>query len=389
MWYRNINLLKTCILSGILIQACGPSPDIVQESYNLPETPTHIAEELFSVDEPTDGTFLKAIYEIHLLSDGNFVVQDYPGKQLFEFDSDGNYIQSIGREGRGPGEFLGIDISFVTDDDSLHVYQKNYGKHQVFKKNISGRWDLTRERAYVNSRSTFATIKIPADGLAKISDDERIGIFRVHPSSIDTLESQYSFIAKVDHNLERSSDSSRVQHVSDLAIERRDDGMSVRNSQYFSKTAYLYHAESDTVILISNSSNEIVAIDPNGTRSIIGHLPYEKRYIEKDVVAQSLIGNVEYLKSMQNEVYNKLMDVHPYYLQAFLHDDELWIALNRIDQSKPNWIVTDFQGEIQKSFILPASFEEIHEIVDNKLYGVAEDSTNADYFTAYELKSLN
>lgn len=372
-----------------LLQACGPSPDMVLEAHNLPEKPTHIAEELFSVDEPTEGTFFKAIFEIHLLSNGNFVVQDYPGKQLFEFDSNGSFIQTIGREGRGPGEFLGIDITFVTENDSLHVYQFNFGKHQVFKRESSGIWKLARERSYISRQSTFANIKIPTYGVHKISDDEWIGIFRVHPSSMDTLESQYSFIATIDHNLERSSDSSRVQHVSDLAVKRRDDGMSVRNSIYFSKTAYLYHPNSNSVILVSNSSNDIVAIDPNGNRTIIGNLPYEKRYIDKDDVTQSLIGNVELLKSMKNEVYNKLMDVHPYYLQAFLNDDELWIELNRLDSAKPNWIVTNFEGEIQKSFILPDSFYEIHKIVDNKIYGVAKDSLNASYFTAYELTSLN
>ncbi len=387
--YKQFKLYSFTLIAIGSLQACGPSPDMVQEAYNLPEKPTHIAEELFSVDEPIDGTYFKAIYEVHSLSDGNFVVQDYPGKQLFEFDSNGNFIQSIGREGRGPGEFLGIDISFVTENDSLHVYQKNFGKHQVFHKNLSGEWDQARERTYINTLSSFSTVKIPTYGIYKISDEEWIGIFRVHPSSRDTLESQYSFIARLDHNLERSGDTSRVQHVSDLAIKRRDDGMSVRNSIFFSKTAYLYHPNSNSVILVSNSSNVITAIDPNGNRTIIGKLPYEKRYIDKDDVTQSLIGNVELLKSMNNEVYNKLMDVHPYYLQAFLNDDELWIELNRLDSTKPNWIVTNFEGEIQKSLILPDSFYEIHKIVDNKIYGVAKDSLNSSYFTAFELISLN
>ena len=69
--------------------------------------------------ETNDSSYLSLIQDVKSYKDRLYVV-DFPGRILV-FDMSGKFIQQIGSEGEGPGEFYNLS-SFVIDKDSETLY---------------------------------------------------------------------------------------------------------------------------------------------------------------------------------------------------------------------------------------------------------------------------
>lgn len=71
--------------------------------------------------------------------EGNIYVSDSGWNKIFKFDSEGKYITSFGREGQGPGEFLGmpgrtgLKISFG-NDENIYITDTGNARLSVFSK---------------------------------------------------------------------------------------------------------------------------------------------------------------------------------------------------------------------------------------------------------------
>ncbi len=60
---------------------------------------------------------------VALAHDGQLYVGDQSAKEIRVFDSEGNYLKTLGRKGQGPGEYQSIiSLALTPDDDSLYVY---------------------------------------------------------------------------------------------------------------------------------------------------------------------------------------------------------------------------------------------------------------------------
>ncbi len=92
-------------------------------------------------------------------SKGNILVFERGNYRIQKFDKDGKYLQSIGRQGQGPGEFerpsslLYLDIEdniYVEDSGKIHVFNKNGEFRNTiilaeFGRPISGYFGITSE----------------------------------------------------------------------------------------------------------------------------------------------------------------------------------------------------------------------------------------------------
>lgn len=54
-------------------------------------------------------------------SKGNIYITDSEAMKIWVFDNKGNFQQSIGRRGRGPGEFISLDFAFISNKNEIFV----------------------------------------------------------------------------------------------------------------------------------------------------------------------------------------------------------------------------------------------------------------------------
>ncbi len=111
----------------IFILGCSSSNDKGITSFDVPkeaESEFQLSEIAKSIEyislETSDSSYLSLIQDVKSYKDRLYIV-DFPGRILV-FDKDGRFIQQIGAEGEGPGEFYNLS-SFTIDKDSetLHV----------------------------------------------------------------------------------------------------------------------------------------------------------------------------------------------------------------------------------------------------------------------------
>ncbi|MEX2402706.1 MAG: 6-bladed beta-propeller, partial [Balneolales bacterium] len=116
----------------ITLAACSSQDDTMTSlSENLPDT-TSISFNIVAAVTHADENYFSGFREVMLTSDHDLVIQDGRTQTLFWFDSDGNFIRTIGREGRGPGEFTDIRHVLIAPGDTLHVFDRNNARHQIF-----------------------------------------------------------------------------------------------------------------------------------------------------------------------------------------------------------------------------------------------------------------
>jgi len=79
-------------------------------------------EEDLSIGKEDDENFLfYKIADIQVDKDGNIYVVDFGNNRIQQFDFKGNYLQTIGREGEGPGEFVG-PLRILFDKKTGNIY---------------------------------------------------------------------------------------------------------------------------------------------------------------------------------------------------------------------------------------------------------------------------
>ncbi len=92
-------------------------------------------EQLWRIDESNDGTIFGSIKNIVVDDEGTAYILDTQLKEVVVYDANGRFLQTIGREGDGPGEFRYPNNIFITPDRRIGVVQVVPGKIHMFKPN--------------------------------------------------------------------------------------------------------------------------------------------------------------------------------------------------------------------------------------------------------------
>ena len=85
--------------------------------------------EILRLGEDTDESayLFGRIVGLAVDSEGRILVADSRPSSVAVFSLDGEWLGSIGREGKGPGEYIGVRGVFVSPSDSVYVMDRPYG----------------------------------------------------------------------------------------------------------------------------------------------------------------------------------------------------------------------------------------------------------------------
>ncbi len=94
---------------------------------NNPEEPFYgnlelVLEQDLSIGNEEDDNYLfYRAYGMNVDSQGNIYVMDAGNFRIQKFDSSGEYLQTIGKKGQGPGEFERIQSFYIDGENNLYV----------------------------------------------------------------------------------------------------------------------------------------------------------------------------------------------------------------------------------------------------------------------------
>lgn len=126
----------------LLLCSCRDSSDSVEflRTNQLPRI------QLIHQTTIQDSESLSFMFISTVVSDneGTIFIADGRAYSIYVFDSNGNYLQSLGREGSGPGEFRSILSMFMDSNKQLFVNDISSNKTNIFAR-IDDQWKLARE----------------------------------------------------------------------------------------------------------------------------------------------------------------------------------------------------------------------------------------------------
>lgn len=364
-----MRVLLICLTAALLLSACGGNTgsDLQPE---FPAAATHELKNVFRVSEPDSGLFLNSVQQMRFLSDGNFLFRNgYSATRLLEMSPDGSFQGFLGRQGRGPGEFIHL-TGVVTDPwDSVYVYDRRNGRQQVFSRRDAGGWQLARVDPF---KPDLSRELIPDYPMELFPSDEHayLGLFRNNISFDDTTTRFYEFVAGVDQNLELTGEIQMLRLAQDAAVYREGAGVSTDWDDEYRRGFYLFRPETSEVVYVTNTSNEIRILRPDGEHRTAGYLPYERRANDLGEINRRLRTLSDtYDAERVERIRDKYLETEPYYLNMYLDGDRLWIRFSRSDSTAPDWAVTGLDGQVQALFRSPVNFQPL-AADRGRLYGV-------------------
>ncbi|MEX1122358.1 MAG: 6-bladed beta-propeller [Balneolales bacterium] len=334
----------------ITLAACSSQDDTMTSlSENLPDT-TSISFNIVTAVTHADENYFSGFREVMLTSNHDLVIQDGRKQILLWFDSDGNFIGTIGREGRGPGEFTDIRHVLMAPGDTLHVFDRNNARHQIFAIRDEN-WTQVRETPLRMDFSEEMNSYFPSD--VYLMDGELIGRFRNNIGIRDTTTMYHQWFSHINTDMKPVNGEKHMLQPLQEAVVIRENSSVV--TIYFSESFQLFTQIEPGTNLIHTVRNDdavirMFDIEGNELRTI--SLP-------REVVPIDESSQKEYLSQLRQFYDNNTARLaeskylpHQPFVKQFILDDRgrYWVMINRKDKSKPNWFVVDQEGHMLGGF---------------------------------------
>jgi hypothetical protein len=111
---------KRWLLLLFVIAGCARAGD----ANGTDPAPALVLIDSLELHDPASGP-VGAVGELVPLPAGGYLVSDYQNARIVEYDAQGSAVRTIGKKGRGPGEFNFLGPMALDGDSVLYVYDNN------------------------------------------------------------------------------------------------------------------------------------------------------------------------------------------------------------------------------------------------------------------------
>lgn len=313
------------------------------EIYSVIPAPTRGFGPKLAVDETE---------KVYLVDEGQKTINVYNSDEV-------NPIK-IGREGRGPGEFLRINATHILND-KLYVYDSNLVRLSIFSIKDYSLLKILKFDTQFFSGLTEVRIQIPATVIPFTEELLLIALF------LDSDVRSYGYYIINTEGELQSPEMMIKQKSKEMHNGRLKSGGLAGISLPFSEqgliavsNASVYHANSKEILIKKYNSNF------NYERAF--YYAFNKDPLEEQEVLDRFHPNIHSV--VKSADYPETWPA----LDNLLVDDEgrIWVSKIIDDKSKHDWYVLEKNGALKAQFDWPAD-EPIKLITGGKIYSEKED----------------
>lgn len=358
------------ILSILLFLSCTQSsqpetlPDFFAGYSNV---------ETFEYDESPDGSFsftrdkvFGDIEQFYVKHNDNFRVDD-SGRVYIEsqrsihvYNNNGDYKGSIGREGRGPGEFLTIH-SIAVNNRLLYVYDANQSRISVFDTDS---FELNNEinvQSINNMRGMGDFAVLDNDYLiVGVRDNKRI--------DGSSITQRYTHYYLIDHSGYFEETAVAIIDISDYYEISNQRGISYPPVP-FDRTTLFSLSATGKIYLLWTGQIAIKVLDSKGNYLNGIYYPYPNVPVKDDsdfpIYYESIGLSIPDTRQILGD---RLPNSHPAVSHFFVDDKErIWVSAIIEDVDKYEWWVLQKNGELVNKFEWSRD-EPIEAVRNGKMY---------------------
>ncbi|MEX0905879.1 MAG: 6-bladed beta-propeller [Balneolaceae bacterium] len=364
-----MNRLKAACIIIILFAACSSQPETeipeeIAALENLTVFPADSEPSMTINLEPagsfgdTDEVIIGNLFGFVADHSGRVFIADGSENTIHAYNPDGSYLQSLGREGGGPGEFQGIG-SLKVDNEYLYAMDWNQRKLNAFSLedfSFSHTVSMMREDHGIEELNGA----YPQEYF--ISSDNTFLVQYGLPFTPDNLDEERSYpFYRLNQEGEFISD--QVLSIRAPEILYNSSGPMIMFSP-FGRRSILRTANDDRIVTAWLEDFLIKFYSPDGTYEKAIYYPYKKAALDRDQVVNRYED-----ERMRRVIRNAdAPDTWPA-LNSIIVDDEnrLWVSTIPDDDEVYDWWVLNDGGELLARFPWPRE-KYISEITNGSLY---------------------
>lgn len=370
-------LVVFSVLTTLFLLGCtSGSPEI-----EIPEDIADLNQLLvYSADEPpvysdvqfepvavygdTDDFFFSFMNDIAVDDNGHVYISDSSEGIIRVFNSDGDYVQSIGGKGEGPGEFNNISHMLIRNN-------KIYGLDAMQR----------RITAFNLDDFSLAFSLNPGDG--------DTGMASMPGMFLPLNDGSFFQVFNSFHQNEDDNSNYEFKNVGAILDE---NGAVVQDSVFTPKPGSMLFIQSDEMIMVRSvpyQRQPSIAFGPHNT-IYYGHTDRAlfQVFNSEGEQLRAIYYDQPNLPLNRSELLDRFRDNEPVYdelrkqnlpetmpvFQDFIVDDEdrLWVRIENNDLETDQWWILGAEGEKIAEFSWPAD-KRIRYIKDNAMYTIEEN----------------
>ncbi len=318
-------------------------------------------ETVFEFTESEEVAF-QQISSIKTDANENILVHDFKQPFLCMFDQEGNFLNKIGREGHGPGEFQQIP-SFMVDQENLWVMDSNSIKMEKFEYQDG-------EYSHIKSIS-LEKEELAGKFLGKTEDGILIkNWYTLHANRKDNPTERP--ISLINENGEVLRDSIYMEPIAEQVTLKGSEYTLYIEKIFGNRSLSAFDGLSRTYTLWTDSlAIDAYTIDGDYRRVFSHSLePVRVTGEERDSVLNRYA-------SVREDLRRKLPDVKPT-VNNFIMDDHqrIWVEL-LTEELGQGWFCFKEEGEPLYKIDIPKPEAELQEISGNRVLWNYENENGA------------
>lgn len=365
-----------CTVTAMLIILSGCSAEKGNGDFSLETLPVLSTEELVQFTE-SEEMLLSSISQLTSDSEGNIILVDARQRIIHAVDPQGNYIQQIGANGSGPGEYQFPGLVSIGPDDALHVMDWASRTIITYQKD-DGMWTFSSDFIADQEKVGFLSKLFPlgrdefyiASGSISINNDENSLLVRRIDRNSDVVSDSILIAPSNENFTIRNGDTAM------MSLSQSDMHRQAQFAHDYKGTIYYGWSDSLTIKKMTSESESFeVYADLD-----MSNAPFTS------ADADSILGNYESILEGNPSARQNLISSFPDTKPAFreLQADEtghLWIQL-LLPDGDDTWLILDQSGEPAYRVNLEAG-QNLSAVRNGKAYAISQSDLGVPAVTVF------